>query len=285
MNQPYTPLSDTIQKVPIPRPLDFIIPILLDIGKSLYFLYNENIILLELPLESIFLDQDGNVVIGNFSSAIRVGWKYKNHILSGIIPSVYHSPEILLSVDNNNILLNKHPTFSFGVLLYILCTNKHPLKDYKNYSHHKTLDIQQILTKYPTTFQDYAKTLITRKPEQRVALQKAIDELKEFIVPSTTIQKKSFDCMNNEYYDVIVKSKKETFYCLQSLLTQHCDFFKNYNQPLLSNKNNNKSTTTTTSNNNITTTYELEEDSPYFGLLMKAIHSQSVYILLLLIID
>lgn len=68
---------------------------------------------------------------------------------------------------------------------------------------------------------------------------------------------------NNEYYDVMVKTKNETFYCLQPLLTQHCEFFRNYIQSLF---NQNKNLYI----------IELEEESPYFGLLLKAIHSQPV---------
>lgn len=152
------------------------------IGKVLSYLYNENIIIIKLAVESFYVDKDQNVILGDFSTALRVSWKYKNHIVPNLIPSQYFSPEVLLAQPDQYISLNKHPTFSFGILLHILCVDQHPLKDYDSYQIHKTLFLQQILDSYPVKFQDYAKSLITRKPEQRLALQQAIDGIQCFIV-------------------------------------------------------------------------------------------------------
>lgn len=146
----------------------------------IYLLKNHNILFLDIPYESLFLKDDNQIILTEFTGTVRLYNTDKSvdcYRISG--DKTYLSPEIIQLYENTTMSrvtpdrFDKQTTWILAIFIFKLLFGVHP---YPNYPNCTPDDYSSIPSEYPDEFKNFYFKMIMWDKEDRATLQ----EVEEF---------------------------------------------------------------------------------------------------------
>lgn len=284
-----------LASIPPPRPLCYVIDLILKIIPPFYNLYKSGILVSDLKISSFLVTYINKPILSDFSNSI-----YFNKVCSNtlLLSALTTAPEVRTNQDNK---IDYKRLFSWSIGWLILQMIYDPIGPSTNPT---TATINtgsitttnnnnyQILSYWPSEFQNILSSLISRKPSKRITLDLLYTRLKQIrneceLLPSCIYDPFEF----NDKCDIILEDKNNNnklYYCNRCCLELTSNYFRelfknrvnnNYNgksssSSILSNTSNTSTTTPTGSSTLYPYKYIISNSDKYFDIFIKCLHMQ-----------